>query len=118
LLPKVQETSRASLSSIEERDASGQKEEQMKKEFAKDCKYIMEVLMEVDTPLEEQVLKISEAIQGFRTKIVDLETRMKPSTPLEERDQREKIVSTTVESINTLEPECATWYKDSTEVQK
>jgi hypothetical protein len=31
--------------------------------------------MEVDTPLEDQVTKISESIQGFHAKIVDLEAR-------------------------------------------
>jgi hypothetical protein len=41
---------------------------------------------------------------------------MTPSTPPEERDQREKTVSTTVEGIRTLEEECAKLYEDNTKV--
>jgi N-glycosylase/DNA lyase len=41
---------------------------------------------------------------------------MTPSTPPEERDQREKTVSTAVESIKTLEEECAKLYEDNTKV--
>jgi rubrerythrin len=48
-----------------ERDAAAQKEEQVKQAFDKVCKEILEVPMEVDTPLEDQVVKINEAIQGF-----------------------------------------------------
>ena len=42
--------------------------------------------MEVDTPLEEQVMKINESIQGFHVNILDLEDHTTPSTPLEERE--------------------------------
>jgi hypothetical protein len=45
------------------------------------------VPMEVDTSLGEQVIKISESIQGFCAKIVDLESFTTPSTPPEERDK-------------------------------
>jgi sulfatase maturation enzyme AslB (radical SAM superfamily) len=48
-----------------ERDETVQKEEQVKQAFEKVYKEIPEVLMEVDTPLEDQVPKFSEAIQGF-----------------------------------------------------
>jgi hypothetical protein len=58
-----------------------------------------EVPMEVDTPLEEKVTKISEAIQGFHTKIVDLEAHTTPSTPPEEREQWEKTTMTTMERL-------------------
>jgi len=37
--------------------------------------------MEEDIYLEEQVAKISKAIQGFRAKIVDLEAHTTQSTP-------------------------------------
>jgi hypothetical protein len=43
--------------------------------------------MEVDTPLEEKVTRISESIQSFCAKIFDLEARITLSTPLEERKQ-------------------------------
>jgi hypothetical protein len=72
--------------------------------------------MEVDTPLEEQVSKISESIQGFCAKIVDLEAHTMPSTPPEEREQREKTTMTTMESIKSLEEECAKLYEESTQV--
>jgi hypothetical protein len=49
-------------------------------------------------------------------KIVDLEARIMPSTPLEGREQREKIVMKIVESIKSLEKECAKLYKESTQV--
>jgi hypothetical protein len=75
----------------------------VKKPFDKVCKEILEVPMEVDTPLEDKVVNIRKPIMGFPTKIVELETRMKRSKPLEERDQREKTVSTTMECIKTLE---------------
>jgi hypothetical protein len=42
--------------------------------------------MEEYTPLEEQVTKISESIQGFHTKIVGMESFTTPSTPPEERE--------------------------------
>jgi hypothetical protein len=38
--------------------------------------------------VEDQVTKISEAIQGFHTCIVDLEAHMIPSTPPEETKVR------------------------------
>jgi hypothetical protein len=41
---------------------------------------------------------------------------MTPRTPPEERDQREKTISTIVEGIRTLEEECAKLFNDSTEV--
>jgi predicted nucleic acid-binding Zn-ribbon protein len=97
-----------------ERDVAPQKEEHVKQSFDKVFQGILEVPMEVDTPLEDQVAKISESMQGFRTKIVELETRMTPKTPLEERDQREKTISTTVEGIKTLEAYCDNLYKDNT----
>jgi hypothetical protein len=60
---------------------------------------IPEVYMEADSPLEEKVTKISEAIQGFHVKIVDLEAHTTPSTPPEEREKREKTTMTTVEKL-------------------
>jgi hypothetical protein len=55
------------------------------------------------------VLNISESIQGFHVKIVDLEACTMPSTPPKEREQREKTMMTTIESIKSLEesvPSC------------
>jgi hypothetical protein len=78
-------------------------------------KKILEITMEVDTPLEEKVSNISESIQGFHTKMVDLEVCNMPSTPLEEREQREKKLTTTMESIKSLE-ECANLYEENTQV--
>jgi hypothetical protein len=48
-----------------ERDATAQKEEQVKQAFDKVCKEILEVPMEVDTPLEYQVVKINEIHPGL-----------------------------------------------------
>jgi hypothetical protein len=72
--------------------------------------------MEVDTPLEEKVMKISEAIQGFCVNIVDLEVCTTPSTPPEEREKREKTIAMTVESIKSLDEECVKLYEESTQV--
>jgi hypothetical protein len=44
------------------------------------------------------------------TQIVDLEAHMTPSTPPKERETREKTMTTMVESIKTLELECAQVY--------
>jgi hypothetical protein len=75
---------------------------------------LSEVPMEVDAPLEEQVTKITEAIQGFHAKIIDLEAHQTLSTPPEERDQREKTVVTTVESIKSMDEESTKLYEGST----
>jgi hypothetical protein len=75
-----------------------------------------EIPMEVDTPLEEKVMKISESIQGFHMNIVDLEACTTPSTPLEEREKREKTSLMTVESIKSLDEECVKLYEESTQV--
>ena len=72
--------------------------------------------MEVDTPLEYQVTNISESIQGFSAKIVDLEARTTSSTPLEEKEQWEKTSMKTVESIRSLNEECTKLYEESTQV--
>ena len=72
--------------------------------------------MEVDTPLEEKVMKINESIQGFHVKILDLEDHTTPSTPLEEREKMEKIVSMTMESIKSFDEECVNLYEEITQV--
>jgi hypothetical protein len=48
--------------------------------------------------------------------INDLEAHQIPSTPPKEREQREKTVTMTVESIKSLEEECAKLYDKSTQV--
>ena len=73
------------------------------------CDNILEVQVEEDTPLEDKVTTISEAIQGSHTKIVDLEARAMPSTPQEEKEQREKTVRTKMENIMSLDEECANY---------
>jgi uncharacterized phage infection (PIP) family protein YhgE len=77
---------------------------------------IPEVYIEENAPLEEQEKKINEAIQGFRANIVDLEAHTTPSTPLEERKQREKTTMTTVERIKSLDEECVKLYEETTQV--
>jgi len=72
--------------------------------------------MEVDTPLDEKVMKINEVIQGFCMNIFDLEARTIPSMPPKEIQQREKTVVTTVESIKILEEECMKLYEERTQV--
>jgi hypothetical protein len=72
--------------------------------------------MEVYSPLEYKVSNISESIHGFYAKIVDLEACTTPSTPPEEREQREKIVTKTMESIKSLVEECAKLYEKRTQV--
>jgi predicted nucleic acid-binding Zn-ribbon protein len=99
-----------------EQDEAEHKERRLKNAVQEVYKKFPEIPMEVDTPLEEQVSKISEAIQGFHTKIVDLEACTMPSTPLEEREKREKTTTTIVESIKSLEEECAKLYEESTQV--
>jgi hypothetical protein len=79
-------------------------------------KELPEVPMEVDTPIEEKVSKIGEAIQGFCSKIIELEAHAIPGTPPEEREKREKMVNTTVENIKSLEVECAKLCEESTKV--
>jgi hypothetical protein len=59
---------------------------------------------------------MSESIQGFRTKITDLEARHIPSTPLEEREQCENMATTSIENIKSMEVECAKLYAESMRV--
>jgi hypothetical protein len=49
-------------------------------------------------------------------KITDLEACQTPSTPPEEREKREKMMTTTIENIRSLEAECAKLYEESTKV--
>jgi hypothetical protein len=72
--------------------------------------------MEVDTPLEEQVAKTSEAIQGLHTKTTNLEAHQKRSTQPQEREKREKMMTTTIEKIKGMEVECTKLYKERTKV--
>jgi hypothetical protein len=61
------------------------------------------VLREEDTLLEEQVTNLSKSIQGFQTKITDLEAQRIPSTPPEEREQHENMATISIENINAME---------------
>jgi uncharacterized coiled-coil DUF342 family protein len=58
-----------------ERDEATQKAERVKQAAAGVYNIIPEFLREEDTPLEEHVTKLSEAIHGFQTNINDLEAR-------------------------------------------
>jgi hypothetical protein len=69
-------------------------------------KEIPEVLMVVEATLEEHVSKISEVIQGFCTRIKELEVCTTPGTPPEEKEQRERTTITSVASIKSLDEEC------------
>jgi hypothetical protein len=99
-----------------ERDEVAQRTKRLKQVVQGVYSNIPEVSMEVDTPLEEQVTKISEAIQGFHMKIIDLEACQTPSTPPEEREKREKTIVMTVESIKSMDEECVKLYEGSTQV--
>ena len=74
----------------------------------------IEVPMEVDTPLEEKVTKISESIHGCYVNIVDFESSTTPSTPPEEREKWEKTTMTTMESIRSLDEESTNLYEENT----
>jgi predicted nucleic acid-binding Zn-ribbon protein len=97
-------------------DEAMQKTTRLQQEVQEVYNNFPEVPMEVDTPLEEKVTKISESIQGFRAKIVDLEAHTMPSTPPEEREQWEKTTMMTMESIRSLDEECTKLYEESTQV--
>jgi hypothetical protein len=56
-------------------------------------------------PLEYQVMKLSEVIHQLQQRVVDLELQIIPSTPQEERDQREIIARGIVERIKELTKE-------------
>ena len=58
-----------------------QKNERLNKEIEEVCNNLLEVSIEVDIPMEEKVMNISEPIQGFHANIVDLEERTTSSTP-------------------------------------
>jgi len=73
---------------------------------------ILEVPRDEDSPLEEHVAMLSEAIHGFRTKINNLEERHILGTPSEKREKREKLVITNLETIISLE-ECTKLYVES-----
>jgi hypothetical protein len=86
----------------------------MQEAFEQVYKELPEVPMEVDTSIEEQVSKINEAIQGFFSKIIKLESCTIPGTSPEEREKREKMVTMIVENINILEEEYAKLCEEST----
>jgi len=58
-------------------------------------------------------MKISEAIQGFRAWIVDLEAHVTPSTPPEERETRKQKMTTMVENLKNLEVEYTQLYTET-----
>jgi hypothetical protein len=96
-----------------EQDEATQRTERVKQVVQGVYNIIPEIPREEDAPLEEHVTKISESIQGFHTNITDLEVRQIPSTPPEEREKREKKMTTTIENIKSMEAECAKLYEES-----
>jgi hypothetical protein len=60
------------------------------------------VQTEKEDLVEVHATKISEAIQGFHTQIVDLEAHVTPNTPPEERETRKKTMTTSMENIKDL----------------
>jgi hypothetical protein len=74
--------------------------------------------MVVEATLEKQISKIREFIKGFCTMIEDLESCSTPRTPYEEKEQRERIAMTSVESTNILEEECEKLCEESTQIWK
>jgi hypothetical protein len=58
-----------------------------------------------EEPLEHQVMKLAEAIQQLQQRVMDLELQTIPSTPQEERDQREMTVRSTIERIKAITKE-------------
>jgi hypothetical protein len=61
--------------------------------------------MEED-PVENQVVKLVEAIQQLQQRVAELELQTVPSTPQEVRDQREETARSTVQRIKALALEC------------
>jgi hypothetical protein len=59
-----------------------------------------------EEPLDRQVMKLAEVIQQLQQRVIDLELQIIPSTPQEERDQREITARGTVERIKELTEEC------------
>jgi hypothetical protein len=60
----------------------------------------------VEEPIEHQVMKLVEVIQQLQQRVVELELQDIPSTPQEERDQREVNAQSTIERIKALTKEC------------
>jgi hypothetical protein len=61
--------------------------------------------MEED-PVENQVVKLVEAIQQLQQRVAELELQVVPSTPQEVRDQWEETSRSTVQRIKALALEC------------
>jgi hypothetical protein len=85
------------------RDEVAPKEERVKQVVEGVHNIIPEVLREEEAPLWEHVTKLSESIQGFQTNITNLEAQQIPRTPPEERKQREKITTTSIENVKSME---------------
>jgi deoxyhypusine synthase len=86
-----------------EQDEATHMTERVKQMVERIYNIILEVPREEYSPLEEYVTKIKESIQGFHTKITELEMCQIPSTPPEEGEQREKMTTVTIDNIKILE---------------
>ena len=86
----------------QERDEVAHKAKRVKHAVEGVYNIIPELLREEDVRLEEHVTKMSESIQGFWTKITDLEAWQIPITPSEEMNQREKMATTGIENIKSM----------------
>jgi cell division septum initiation protein DivIVA len=59
-----------------------------------------------EDPVEDQVVKLAEAIQQLQQRVAELELQAVPSTPQEVRDQREETSQSIVQRIKALALEC------------
>ena len=69
------------------------KRERLEKVVEEVCNSLMKLQVEVNTLVEEKVMKIREYLQGFHAMIVDLEVCTILRTSLEEREQRVKTTT-------------------------
>jgi len=67
----------------------------------------------VEATLEEHVSKITEVIQGFHSRIGELEVHITLGTPLDKKEQRQKITITSVVGIKSMEEDCVKLCEES-----
>lgn len=81
---------------------------QKKKEFGKVQETLHTIIQRVnqkvveeglEVPIEEKVKKVFDTISGLQVKVCDLQLKIKPNTPLEERERRKKVD----EALDTLQ---------------
>lgn len=70
----------------------------------------------VDQPIEEGLTKVKAIMQELCMKIVDLEARVTPSTPLEEMAMREEVTKDAITSLEAYEAQCLEQYNHTSQV--